>query len=70
MVEVIHENSKRVVVRTNNGKILFIGNNQMKMKLNNNGRNETKRFEYDDLITMNEALQKIFPGDHLHPFDD
>ncbi len=58
MVKFLHENPERVIVRTNDGKILTVTDNEVYIKLNKNGRREVKHFDLKDMLIMNEELRR------------
>ncbi len=63
MVKHVHSNDERVIVQLSDGTMLFIGDKTMSMKcMPDRRRTEVKRFDYDDMVILNDALKQICPN--------
>lgn len=63
MVEMLHADGGRVIIRLADGKIVTVRDADIEVKLIPGRRKaERKRVDWDDFIVVNDALKKIFPN--------
>lgn len=63
MVNVLHINESRVILRLADGKIVTVRDADVEVKvIPGRRKSERKRVDWDDFIVVNDALRHIFPN--------
>ena len=65
MVELLHTNEERIIIRTKDGKILQVFDDVMKMKTREYDKNVRRNFWFHDIIAMSNLLKSINTPEYM-----